>query len=187
MAGANAARSFPLSAAICWTTVARAVRACATAWARPVESRVNVCWSAGVSLRPRALRDCDEAFMRASVVESASKPRASMDSIDRGFEADSTTRARMNASSEARKARGRRLTPADQQTFTRDSTGRAQAVAQARTARATVVQQMAVDSGKLRAAFAPAIEALRDYLTAYPGEADAATSLATLYAQSGHA
>src|SRR5438094_498959 len=113
--------------------------------------------------------------------------RASIDSIDRGFETDSTTLARMIASSQSRKARGRRLTPADQQTFTRDSTARAQAVAQARTARATVVQQMAADSGKLWAAFAPAIEALRDYLTAYPGEADAATSLATLYAQSGRA
>src|SRR5439155_226444 len=88
-----------------------------------------------------------------AAAQNYARLRASMDSIDRGFEADSTTLARMNASSQSRKARGRRLTPADQQTFTRDSTGRAQAVAQARTARATVVQQMAVDSGKLRAAY----------------------------------
>src|SRR6059036_2281425 len=90
--------------------------------------------------------------------------RASVDSIERGFETDSTALARMIASSQSRKARGRRLTPADQQTFMRDSTTRAQAVAQARVARATLLQQMAADSGKLKAAFAPAIEALRDYL-----------------------
>src|SRR6266516_4302716 len=113
--------------------------------------------------------------------------RASVDSIDRGFETDSTALARMIASSQSRRARGRRLTPADQQTFTRDSTTRAQAVAQARAGRATLLQQMTADSGKLQAAFAPAIAALRDYLAAYPGELDAAASLATLYAQSGRA
>jgi len=113
--------------------------------------------------------------------------RASVDSIDRGLESDSTILARLTASSQSRKARGRRLAPADQQTFTRDSSGRAQAVAQARVARVALLQQMAADSGKLQAAFAPAISALQDYLAAYPGELDAATSLATLYAQSGRA
>src|SRR6266581_4001625 len=113
--------------------------------------------------------------------------RASVDSIDRGLESDSTILARLTASSQSRKARGRRLSPADQQTFTRDSSGRAQAVAQARVARVALLQQMAADSGKLQAAFAPAISALQDYLAAYPGELDAATSLATLYAQSGRA
>src|SRR5205823_7984912 len=73
------------------------------------------------------------------------------------------------------------------QTFARDSTTRAQAVAQAQAARATLLQQMGADSAKLLAAFAPAIQALRDYLAAYPGEMDAATSLATLYAESGRA
>src|SRR3989475_3991748 len=113
--------------------------------------------------------------------------RASVDSIDRGLESDSTILARLTASSQSRKARGRRLAPADQQTFTRDSSGRAQAVAQAPGARAALLQQMAGDSGKLQAAFAPAVAALQDYLAAYPGEMDAATSLATLYAQSGRA
>src|SRR5438128_71269 len=51
--------------------------------------------------------------------------RASVDSIDRGLESDSTILARLTASSQSRKARGRRLSPADQQTFTRDSSGRA--------------------------------------------------------------
>ena len=83
--------------------------------------------------------------------------RASVDSIDRGLESDSTILARLTASSQSRKARGRRLAPADQQTFTRDSSGRAQAVAQARVARVALLQQMAADSGKLQAAFAPAI------------------------------
>src|SRR3989440_2685027 len=69
----------------------------------------------------------------------------------------------------------------------RDSSGRSQAVAQARVARVALLQQMAADSGKLQAAFAPAIAALQDYLAVYAGELDAATSLATLYAQSGRA
>src|SRR5881409_808144 len=113
--------------------------------------------------------------------------RASVDSIDRGLESDSTILARLTASSQSRKARGRRLAPSDQQTFARDSSGRGQAVAQARVARVALLQQMAADSGKLQAAFAPAISALQDYLAAYPGELDAAASLATLYAQSGRA
>jgi len=113
--------------------------------------------------------------------------RASVDSIDRGLESDSTILARLTASSQSRKARGRRLAPSDQQTFARDSSGRAQAVAQARVARAALLQQMAADSGKLQVAFAPAVVALQDYLAAYPGAMDAATSLATLYAESGRA
>jgi len=111
--------------------------------------------------------------------------RASVDSIDRALENDSTTLARMVASAQSRKARARRLAPADQQTFTRDSAARTQAVAQARAMRASLQQQMAGDSSQLQTAFAPAIQALRDYLAAYPGDAQAATSLATLYAQSG--
>src|SRR5207244_11927699 len=87
----------------------------------------------------------------------------------------------------SRNTRGRGLAAADHQTCTRVSSGRGRAVAQAQVARAALLQQMAADSGKLQAAFAPAIAALHDYLAAYPGEMDAATSLATLYAQSGRA
>src|SRR5436190_803662 len=43
--------------------------ACATAWARAAESRVKVCWSAGASLRARALRDCADATIRGRVGE----------------------------------------------------------------------------------------------------------------------
>ncbi len=107
--------------------------------------------------------------------------------MQRGLTNDSTLLARLVTSSQSRKARGAKLTPADQQLFTRDSTARAQAVARQRAALAAAVQQLAADSSALTAAFAPGIEALKDALVAYPAEIDAATTLATLYAQSGHA
>jgi len=113
--------------------------------------------------------------------------RLRVDSIERGLGNDSTVLARMVASAQSRKARGRRLAPADQQTFAKDSTARAQAVARAKSAREALLQQMAADSSRLQVAYAPAIEALRAYVAAYPAEVDAATSLATLYAQSGRA
>src|SRR5207248_74825 len=86
---------------------------------------------------------------------------------------------------QARKTRGTRLAPADQQLFARDSTARAQGVAQRRAHLAASLGQIAADSSALVAAFAPAIDALSDYVAAYPGEPEAAISLATLYAQSG--
>src|SRR5947207_905670 len=101
--------------------------------------------------------------------------RASADSIDRGLESDSTILARLTASSQSRKARGRRLAPADQQVFTRDSSGRAQAVAQARVARVALLQQMAAASGTLQAAFAPVRGAPPDYLAAYRGNVGGCT------------
>src|SRR5207253_225275 len=75
--------------------------------------------------------------------------------------------------------------PADQQLFTRDSTARAQAVAQRRAQLAAALGQIAADSSALAAAFAPAIDALSEYVAAYPADPEAAISLATLYAQSG--
>src|SRR5437773_2307477 len=95
--------------------------------------------------------------------------------------------ARLEPSSQSRKAREAKLAPTDQQLFTRDSTARAQAVARQRAALAAAVQQLAADSSALTNAFAPAIDALKEFLAAYPGEIDAAVTLATLYAQSGHA
>src|SRR5438270_359935 len=106
---------------------------------------------------------------------------------ERGLASDSTVLARLVASSQSRKARGTRLAPADQQLFTRDSTGRAQAVAQRRAHLAAALGQIAADSSALAAAFAPAIDALSEYVAAYPEEPEAAIALATLYAQSGHA
>jgi len=117
--------------------------------------------------------------------QRALRLRAGLDSTQRGIASDSMVLARLLASSQSRKARGTRLAPADQQLFTRDSTARAQAVAQRRAHLATALGQIAADSSALAAAFAPAIDALSEYVRAYPGEPEAATSLATLYAQSG--
>src|SRR6266850_672073 len=119
--------------------------------------------------------------------QRAARVRGSLDSIQRGVTSDSTVLARLVGSSQSRKAREATLAPADQKLFTRDSTARAEAVARRRAALAAAVQQLAADSSALTAAFAPAIDALKDHLAAYPGEIDAATTLATLYAQSGHA
>src|SRR5438132_1291739 len=52
---------------------------------------------------------------------------------------------------------------------------------------ALVYYRRTVEAAGSDTAFAPAVAALEDYLAAYPGEMDAATSLATLYAQSGRA
>ena len=119
--------------------------------------------------------------------QRAARVRASLDSIRRGITSDSTVLARLMASSQSRKARDAKLAPADQKLFTRDSTARAEAVARHRAALAGAVQQLAADSSALSAAFAPAIDALKECLADYPGELDAATTLATLYGQSGHA
>jgi len=119
--------------------------------------------------------------------QRAARVRASLDSMRRGLTNDSTVLARLVTSSQSRKAREAKLAPADQQLFTRDSTARAQAVARQRAALAAALQQLAADSSALTNAFAPAIDALKEFLAAYPGEIDAAVTLATLYAQSGHA
>jgi len=110
--------------------------------------------------------------------------RARLDSITRALPGDSAVLAKLIASSQSRKSRGRTLAPADQRLFTRDSTARAQAVAQARAARGALRDQLAADSATLATAFAPAIAALRECLAAYPDQMDAVISLATLYAQS---
>src|SRR5438445_778933 len=118
--------------------------------------------------------------------QRAARVRASLDSMRRGLTNDSTVLARLVTSSQSRKAREAKLAPADQQLFTRDSTARAQAVARQRAALAAALQQLAADSSALTNAFAPAIDALKEFLAAYPGEIDAAVTLATLSAQSGH-
>lgn len=118
--------------------------------------------------------------------QRAARVRGSLDSLQRAITADSIVLARLVGSSQSRKARGAKLAPADQQLFTRDSTARAQAVARGRSALAAALQQLAADSTALTAAFAPAIGALNEYVAAFPADVDAATTLATLYAQSGH-
>lgn len=119
--------------------------------------------------------------------QRSGRVRASLDSIQRGITGDSTVLARLLASSQSRRARSAHLAPADQQLFTRDSTARAQAVARQRANLAAALQQLAADSSTLTAAFAPAVQSLVNYLAVYPGDVEAATSLAILFAQSGHA
>ncbi len=116
--------------------------------------------------------------------QRAQRVRAGLDSMHHRIASDSTVLARLVASSQSRKARGAHLTAPDQQAFTRDSTARAQAVARGHAALGAALQQLAADSSALVTAFAPAIDALRDFVGAYPGEPEAATALATLYAQS---
>lgn len=111
--------------------------------------------------------------------------RYSRDSLERGIANDSIILGRILASAASRRARGTRLSPADQQIFTRDSTARAQALARGREARTALVQKTAADSAAVSAAFAPAIEAYGALLAAYPTVVDAATTLALLHAQTG--
>jgi hypothetical protein len=111
--------------------------------------------------------------------------RLRLDSAERALTRDSAVLAKLVASAQSRRARGAHLAPADQRLFTRDSAARAEGVAQARERRAAALRQLAADSSTLAAAFAPAIEALRTFLADYPDALDAATALATLYAQSG--
>src|SRR5437879_1004040 len=110
--------------------------------------------------------------------QRALRLRTGLDSMQRGIATDSTVLARLVASSRSRKARGTRLAPADQQLFTRDSTARAQAVAQRRAQLAAALGQIAADSSALAAAFAPAIDALSEYVAAYPADPEAAVPLA---------
>jgi|GEM_PF-1046674 hypothetical protein len=111
--------------------------------------------------------------------------RSRLDSAERALARDSAVLAKLVASAQSRRARGARLAPADQQLFTRDSASRAAGVAQARERRAAALRQLAADSSTLAAAFAPAVAALQAFLAEYPDALDAATALATLYAQSG--
>ena len=111
--------------------------------------------------------------------------RARLDSLGRALAADSTVLDRMVASSASRHKRGAHLAPADQQTFTRDSSTHTEALARERAARAALAQQAADAAAALRGLAAPAIQAYRDVMGAYPDDVDAASNLATLYGQSG--
>jgi len=113
--------------------------------------------------------------------------RFGRDSIQRLLAVDSMVLSRVEASAASRRARGARLAPADQQSFTRDSSARAQSVVERRAALAARAAQVAADSAAAQPAFEPALQAFRSYLTAYPDATDAVTSLAGLYYQSGRA
>ncbi|PYP73050.1 MAG: hypothetical protein DMD41_07140 [Gemmatimonadetes bacterium] len=112
------------------------------------------------------------------------RTRYSRDSLGRGVANDSLVLARMQASAASRRARGARLSPADQRTFTADSTTRAQTVERGLAARREMAPRVAHDSAAVATAFGPAISAYQAYVAAYPTDADAVMSLAALYSQS---
>jgi Flp pilus assembly protein TadD len=111
--------------------------------------------------------------------------RYSRDSLAPYLAADSTVLARMQQSSASRRARGARLSPADQRSFSAESTARAAAVARGQATREALVQQATADSAAAQSAYEPAISAYRNVVAAYPANGDAATTLAAIYSQAG--
>jgi len=149
--------------------------------------------SAGDTAYSEARRDALLTVARVSVRTVQSDPavqkwqhtRYSRDSLAPYVASDSTVFARMQASSASRRARGARLSPADQQSFSHDSTARADAVSRDRAARDAIQQQAAADSTAAQAVFQPAIASYKELVAAYPSNAEAAGSLASLYVQAG--
>jgi len=149
--------------------------------------------SAGDTAYSEARRDALLTVARISVRAVQSDPavqkwqhtRYSRDSLAPYVASDSTVLARMQASSASRRARGARLSPADQQSFSHDSAARADAVSRARAARDAIQQQAAADSTAAQAVFQPAIASYKELVAAYPSNAEAAGSLASLYVQAG--
>jgi tetratricopeptide (TPR) repeat protein len=155
--------------------------------------RAAVQASAGDTSYASARRDALLTVARLAFTSAQSDPavqkwqhtRYSRDSLQLHLTADSTVLARMQESSASRRARRARLSPADQETFSRDSTARAEAVARGQASRETLAQQALADSGAVQAAYEAASAAYRDVVAAFPADVDAATTLAAIYTQSG--
>ena len=113
------------------------------------------------------------------------RTKFSRDSLQRALAVDSSILARVEASSASRKARGARLAPADQQSFARDSSTRAKAVADKRATLAARAGAVSTDSAAAAGVYDPVIKSFRSYLEAYPDATDAVAGLANLYYQSG--
>ena len=149
--------------------------------------------SAGDTAYSETRRDALLTVARISVravqtdpaVQKWQHTRYSRDSLAPYVASDSTVLARMQASSASRRARGARLSPADQQSFSHDSAARADAVSRARAARDAIQQQAAADSTAAQAVFQPAIASYKELVATYPSNAEAAGSLASLYVQAG--
>lgn len=112
------------------------------------------------------------------------RTRYSRDSLARVLANDSSVLARMQGSAASRRARGARLSPADQRAFATDSTARAQTVERDIAARTDLAGRVARDSAAVAAAFGPAVAAYQQYITSFPTDADAVVTLAALYSQS---
>jgi tetratricopeptide (TPR) repeat protein len=91
----------------------------------------------------------------------------------------------VQASSASRRARGARLAPADQQSFSRDSAARAKGVADRRAVLASRAATIAADSTAAAALFDPVIQSYRAYLEAYPDATDVVSGLGNLFYVSG--
>ncbi len=118
-------------------------------------------------------------------VQALARVRFSRDSLDRRIAVDSIILGRMEGQAASRRARGARLSPADQQGFARDSSGRAEALAAGRASRDAVDGRVAGDSAAAAPVLTAAIGAFREFLVAYPTEGEAVTALALLFAYSG--
>jgi tetratricopeptide (TPR) repeat protein len=118
-------------------------------------------------------------------VQKWQRSRFSRDSVAPWIANDSTIMARMQQSSASRRARGARLSAADQQSFSRDSSLRADSLARRRATQDGQRQQAAVDSAAAQPALEPAIAAYRSLVAAYPSNAEATTTLSAVYAQAG--
>ena len=120
-----------------------------------------------------------------TLVQRWQRTKFSRDSLQRALAVDSSIIARVEASSASRKARGARLAPADQQSFARDSSIRAKAVADKRAAIAARAGAVSADSAAAAPVYDPVIRSFQSYLEAYPDATEAVTGLANLYYQSG--
>jgi tetratricopeptide (TPR) repeat protein len=149
--------------------------------------------SAGDTAYSEARRDALLTVARISVravqsdaaVQKWQHTRYSRDSLAPYLASDSMVLARMQASSASRRARGARLSPADQQSFSHDSAARADVVSRERAARDAIQQQAAADSSAAQAVFQPAIASYKELVAAYPSNAEAAGALASMYVQAG--
>src|SRR5262245_18949797 len=92
-----------------------------------------------------------------TIAQRWQRTRFSRDSLQRLLTVDSSVMARIEGSSASRKARGARLAPADQQSFARDSSARAKAVADRRAALAAHAPTVASDSAAAASVYDPVI------------------------------
>src|SRR5262245_6373806 len=149
--------------------------------------------SAGDTVYGEARRDALLTVARISVRGVQSDPavqkwqhtRYSRDSLAPYLTADSTVLARTQASAASCRARGARLSPTDQQSFSHDSAARGDAVSRDHAARDALQRQAAADSSAAQSVFQPAIASYKELVTAYPSNAEAAGSLASIYVQAG--
>jgi len=121
----------------------------------------------------------------APEVQTFARTRFSRDSLERQIYVDSLVLSRLEASAVSRRARGARLSPADQRAFASDSAARAGAVAAGREARAALAARAAAESSAVQPITGPAIAASLELVRNFPDEGEGVTALALLYAQSG--